>query len=242
MSQSPTPKPKRFYRTAGIEADGEAWRVVLDGRTVKTPAAQPLALPSEPLASAIAEEWQRQGETIEILRMHLTRLANVAIDRAPGTRNELIDEICRYGETDLLCFLADDDALRTLQDEVWRPIRDHAARKRDILLIPVQGLIATRQPDASLLALRAYAGALDNFRLTGLAYGCGLFGSVLLSMALSEAELGAASAFDASVLDERFQEERWGQDAEAIVARDAKRVEAEALEQWFQALAAPSYS
>ncbi len=69
------PRPKRFYKTAAAERLGDAWTVALDGRTLKTPARAALAFPTRGLAEAIAAEWEGQGEHIDLLRLHLTRLA-----------------------------------------------------------------------------------------------------------------------------------------------------------------------
>ena len=49
-------------------------------------------------------------------------------------------------------------------------------------------------------------------------------------------ELTADAAFDLSRLDETFQEERWGVDAEAAARADAMAREAVTLGLWFAAL------
>src|SRR6202521_3800925 len=60
--------PRRFYRSAGVgEAEGE-FRLLLDGRPVKTPARHPLFVPTRALAQAIADEWEAQGERIDPAR------------------------------------------------------------------------------------------------------------------------------------------------------------------------------
>ena len=52
--------PKRFYETAAVlERDG-LFHVALDGRTARTPARNPLAIGSRPVAEALAAEWQAQ--------------------------------------------------------------------------------------------------------------------------------------------------------------------------------------
>jgi chaperone required for assembly of F1-ATPase len=53
---------------------------------------------------------------------------------------------------------------------------------------------------------------------------------------LRHGELTAEAAFELSRLDETFQEERWGVDAEAAARADAMAKEAIALGQWFEAL------
>ena len=165
---SPTEFPKRFYKCAESAAVEEGWTVELDGRGLKTPQKAPLVLPGKALADAIAEEWARQEERIHIASMHLTRLANVAIDRTPLTREGMADELARYCQTDLVCHLAaSPQELRNLQEAAWSPIRIWAGKTLGVVLVPVEGIIASPQPDASLAAARTHALGLDDFRLTG---------------------------------------------------------------------------
>ncbi len=232
-----TANPKRFYKSASVEQSGEIWAVTLDGRPIKTPAKADLSLPTEALAEAIAAEWNAQGETIDLPSMTLTRLANVALDRTPETRAELADELARYAETDVTCFLAEGPAaLRDRQDAAWRPWRDWAGQALGIMLVPVEGLIASPQPAASLEAAKAHALGLDDFRLTGLAWAYSLFGSAILALALEQEQLSGADALTASCVDEDWQAEQWGEDEEAKSIRLARVRDAEAVSAWFQAL------
>jgi chaperone required for assembly of F1-ATPase len=232
------PRPKRFYRAAGAERLGHAWTTALDGRTLKTPQRNPLALPARGLAEAIAAEWEAQGEHIELLHLHLTRLANVAIDRTPEARDAMADEVARYCETDLTCHIAEEpEELAALEEGHWGPVRDWAGDALGVILVTTQGVRAAPQPDASLDAARHYALSLDDFRLTGLVYGCALFGSAVLAMAVCEGVLPAEEAFTMSRIDETWQAARWGEDEDAAAAANARRAEAEALGRWFAGLA-----
>ena len=235
MMTSPSDNPKRFYKEAAAEQMPGGWTVALDGRTIKTPARAALCLPSQRLARAVAAEWNEQGETIDLAAMHLTRLANVAIDRTPEVREEMADEMARYCETDLLCHLAESPVeLVERQDAYWRPVRDWAGQELDILLVPVEGVIPSPQPDASLEAARQVALEMDDFRLTGALFGCGLFGSALLALAVAEGQLSAADAFEVSRVDEVWQIEQWGEDEEAKQVTEARRKEARAgLKKYF---------
>lgn len=47
------------------------WAVTLDGRVTKTFFKDDLLIPSRSLAVALAEEWEAQGETIDIKSLHL---------------------------------------------------------------------------------------------------------------------------------------------------------------------------
>ena len=232
------PRPKRFYKAAAAERLGDGWTVALDGRTIKTPARAALMLPVRTLADALADEWNAQDGFIDLASMYLTRLANVAIDRTPETRDTLADEIARYCETDLICHIAEEpEELIALEEGHWAPVRDWAGDVLGVNLVTTEGVRATPQPDASLEAAREYALGLDDFRLTALVYACGLYGSALLAMAVCEGALPAEEAFEMSRLDEAWQAAQWGEDDEAIAATEAKRVEARAIAAWFAGLA-----
>lgn len=196
-----------------------------------------MVLPTQGLADAIATEWQSQGAKVNLAEMHLTRLASIAIDRTPHLRDEMADELARYCETDLICHIADGPReLVRLEEARWAPVRDWAAEMLSVHLVTVQGILPSPQPDASLEAARAYALGLDDFRLTGLLFGCGLFGSALLAMAATDGAMTSLEAFEASRIDETWQMAQWGEDAEAIAAAEARRVEARALAKWIEAL------
>ncbi|MEZ5947164.1 MAG: ATP12 family protein [Hyphomonas sp.] len=232
-----TEKPKRFYKQAAAEQMPGGWTVALDGRTIKTPARTAFLLPSERMAKSIAAEWNGQGDRIDLARMHLTRLANVAIDRTPELREEMADELARYCETDLLCHLAEGpEDLVERQERYWSPVRDWAGQELDVFLVPVEGVVASPQPDASLEAARRIVLDMDDFMMTGTLYACGLYGSALLALAVAEGQLGAEDAFELSRLDEVWQNEQWGEDAEAKIATEARRKESTALETWMRAL------
>ena len=55
---------KRFYKDVAVTPQEGGFAILLDGRTVKTPARNILVLPTEKLASAIAAEWREQGEEV----------------------------------------------------------------------------------------------------------------------------------------------------------------------------------
>ena len=229
---------KRFYKQVTTEQSGSAWRILLDGRPVKTPALAELAVPTQSLAEAMASEWAEQGDTVDIQGMHLTRLTNVAIDRTPSQREGMIDEVVKYCETDLLCFLAETPAdLRDRQICQWRPVRDWAGKHLDVVLLEVpDGLLAAPQPPASLDAARTYCDNLGDLRLTGLNFGLGLFGSALLALAVCEGHLNSEEAYERSILDETFQAERWGQDDENLARLANNRAQASALGTFFSSL------
>lgn len=229
--------PKRFYKDAAVREEGAGFAIELDGRPIKTPAKTTLTVPTQMLAEAIASEWREQGETLDLQGMTLTRLANVALDRTPDTRTELAEELSRYAGTDVTCYLAQSPAeLQARQEAAWKPWREWAGKELGVVLVPVIGLMASPQPEASLQAVRDYALSRDDFRLTALTWGCSLLGSAVLALAVEQGQLSAGDALRASCVDEDWQIEQWGEDDEAKAVRAGRAREADALQLWFEAL------
>ncbi|MEP7211131.1 MAG: ATP12 family protein [Alphaproteobacteria bacterium] len=233
-------RPRRFYESAGIAPSEGGWAVSLDGKPLWTPAKRALALPTEALAELIADEWRTQVDRIDFATMHANRLANVALDRTPESRAELAIEASRYAETDLVSHLADQPPkLRGRQEAAWTPLRTWAAETLGVQLTPVVGIIAPRQPPASIEAVRRHAESLDDFRLTAFVHSVAIFGSAVIGLAVERRRLTAVAGHEASMVDEAFQASLWGEDAEAARRRDAVRTEARTLDLWFDALGAP---
>ncbi len=230
-------RPKRFYEQVSIVRGSDGWAVMLDGRPLRTPEKRMLAFPAETLAAVIAEEWRAQQERIDLQSMFNTRLANVALDRTPVAREALADEAAKYAETDLTCHLAEKPAaLRVRQETAWAPLRGWALGEMGVGLIPATGIVPTPQPRGSLDAVRRHALGLDDFRLTGLLHAVGLLGSAVLGLAVERGRLAAADAYELSRIDEEFQAEHWGEDAEAARRTQRQRAEARALDLWFGAI------
>src|SRR3546814_4986940 len=75
--------------------------VLLDGRPLRTPAKALLILPTEPLAAAIAAEWQGQGEEVDPQAMPLNALACTAIDIVAPARAQIVADLMGFGGHDL---------------------------------------------------------------------------------------------------------------------------------------------
>ena len=224
-------KPKRFYESAdAVEAAG-GHGIALDGKLVRTPAGKPLAVPNAALAGALAEEWTAQGETIDRETMPLTRLVCTALDLVPERRADIVAEVGSYAETDLVCYRTEEPpALARRQIAAWQPLVAWAAERYGAHLAVTTSITPLAQTPEALEALRAAVAANDDFMLAGLSLTTRSFGSVVIALAMRERRLGATEAARASLVDEHYQIERWGEDAElaarcARVARDAAGAE-----------------
>lgn len=213
---------KRVYKKVTTRPVGAGWGVALDGRPMRTPGKNDLVVPSEKLAAPIAVEWDAQRDEIRPATMPLTRLAATAIDRTAPQRDQVVDEIAGYAGTDLVCYWADHPpALVARQQAVWQPLIDWATLRYDAALTVTSGVIPTRQSPMALKAFAAAVLAQDDFRLTALHALTAACGSLVIALAVMEGQLDADEAYAASQLDETFQIEQWGEDAEAAARREA---------------------
>jgi chaperone required for assembly of F1-ATPase len=207
---------KRFYREASVEPVDGRITVALDGRPVRTPQRKLLHLPTGTLAEAIAAEWDAQEETVKPDTMPMTQFASTAIDRVSEQRAAVIDEVAAYGSTDLLCYRAEGPpALVARQAKAWQPLLDWAARRFDVNLNVTEGVIIVEQPPAALAALRTVLADQDAFGLAALHNLTAGLGSVVLALAIEQQEIAAEDAWQASILDELWQSEKWGRDEDA---------------------------
>ncbi len=241
-------KFKRFYAQASWAAvppgaagrGGAGFRVLLDGKAVKTPAKAEMALPSQALAEAIAAEWQAQGEAVESRSLVLTGLAWTAIDRVGPGRERAVDELAGYGAHDLVCYHAETPAdLVARQRAQWQPLLDWAARALDATLAVTTGVVSIEQPPEALAALRRAVAAHDDFELTALGAAATAAGSLVIALALAAGKIDAATACNAAQLDESYQIERWGEDPEAARRRAAIEADLEAAGQFLALLDGP---
>ncbi len=211
---------KRFYQQVEV-SDGQ---ILLDGRPVRTPARAPLILPSTMLAEAVAAEWRAQGDQIDPRSMPLTGLSNAAIDRVAPDPTAFIRPLAAYAESDLLCYRADAPAeLIARQAAAWDPLLAWARQRYDVHFAVTSGIVHRPQPEATVARLSEALAARDPFSLAALSPIITTGGSLVVGLALAEDAIAPAAAFDITHLDELWQAERWGEDAQAAAARDARR-------------------
>jgi len=221
---------KRFYKNVTTRAVGDGWIVLLDDKPIKTPARADLKLPTQALAMSIAEEWRGQGETLSLLSMQHTQLANTAIDRVPKLRAVIIDEVIKYADTDLVCYRAEGPpTLVERQHAHWQPVVDWLVERYGVRLATTHSITPIPQAQHAIAVLRSAIDRYDDFALAGLSASVAAAGSLALGLALAEGFLDGAAAFAAAQVDELFQIEKWGADAEAEARLERVRAELAAL-------------
>jgi chaperone required for assembly of F1-ATPase len=190
---------------------------------VKTPAKNPLILPTRTLADLIAAEWDAQSGKVNPETMPMMRRANSALEKVAPNRAAVIDELAGYGASDLLCYRAESPAeLAARQAAGWQPWLDWAARDLSAPLRVTAGIVHIDQPSESLNTLRQQVAQFDNFALAGLHDLVAISGSLILALAMAKGHLTAPQGFALSRIDEDYQAQLWGVDADAARLESAK--------------------
>lgn len=210
---------KRFWKSAEAVQRDDGWAVELDGKSIRTPARAPLVVPAPALAKAIREEWNEVGDEVDPRAMPLTGLANAAIDRVAPDKATFAAGLAKYAESDLACYRAAGPREFTdQQEEHWDALLGWARRRFDVDFLTTTGILHVDQPPATVERLAHAVGALSPFQLAGLSPLVTIGGSLVAALGLLEDAFTPDQAWSAISIDERWQLEQWGADAEAEAA------------------------
>lgn len=231
---------RRFYEeAAAAPLPGGGFGLMLDRRPVKTPAKAGLQVPTAALGDAIAAEWAAQGETVDPRSMPLTGLANAAIDRVAPDPAAFAAGLARYGESDLVCYRAEGpERLVARQTERWDPFLAWARARYDIDLKVARGIMHHQQPAATVTRLRQAVEGRSAFELAALSPLVTVSGSLVIALAVVERAFGLEAAWAAASLDDQWQIEKWGDDAEAVQSLANRRQDFEAGARFLELLQA----
>lgn len=215
---------KRFWQNAGVSQAADGFHVALDGRPLKTPAKAAMMLPTRGLADMVAAEWNAVEGAVNPADMPATRMANSAIDKVAAQFDAVADMLAEYGDSDLLCYRATGpEALVARQGEKWDALLRWAAEALDAPLQPIAGIMHRRQDAAALACLRKHVHALSVFELSAFHDLVTISGSLVLAFAVTKSLLELEESWQRAMLDEIWQEQQWGPDAEAQALRARKK-------------------
>lgn len=215
---------KRFYKQAAAVEGPDGWHVALDGRQVRTQGGHTLVLPNRAVAQLLAGEWDRQGEVIDPRSLPMRDLADYALDVIAQDRAGAVDALLRYAETDTLCYRADpDEPLWKRQQEEWEPLLTACEAREGIRLQRVSGIMHRPQDDAALAILRARLNAMGHLTLAALTTLASLAASLVIGLAALDPDADGEALWNAANLEEDWQAEQWGNDAEAEARRERRK-------------------
>lgn len=231
------PMLKRFYKTVSVERGEEGWQVLLDGKPIRTPGKELLAVPSKKLAQSIAQEWEAQGEEIDLQALPMMQFSCAALDYVTSYREEVLAELVEYAATDALCYRAGEPLALVLQQRTeWQPHLDWAQSTYGAHLKLTKGIMPMRQDEDALDILHAHLARLGIFPLTVVWLCTRHCGSLVLGLAVEAGRLDPVEAYTVSRLEERFQNTQWGEDEEARTRREAGEREMAAIGAFLRAL------
>ncbi|KAJ8611169.1 hypothetical protein CTAYLR_003547 [Chrysophaeum taylorii] len=204
---------RRFYKETGIAAVDDGYQITLDGRALRSPARRALVLPSEPLALAIAAEWDSQLEKIEPAAMPLMSLAATAVDQIAVDRKDTTRTVLKYGKNDTTCFFAgeaDEPRLHQLQLEHYLPLLEWVRAEFDVRFEPGFGVAHRPTNDETLRPIEAFFEKLSTWELAALQSATQETKSLVIGLALLAHKLDASQAETVARLEEQVQIDRWG--------------------------------
>ncbi|HMK89456.1 MAG TPA: ATP12 family protein [Methylocystis sp.] len=226
------PRVRRFFKEVATAPIEGGFAVLLDGRSLRTPARVQLILPTQALAEAVAQEWAGQGETLDPASMPLTKMANSAIDGVAQRLAEVEADAVKYAESDLVCYRAGEpQSLKRAEAAAWDPLVRFARETCGARLSLVEGVMFQQQPRSAVAALadavrrHVSSDASAPFRLAALHALTTLSGSLVIALAVALGEIDAEAGFTAAQVDEDHQMRQWGADAEALAGRERRRSE-----------------
>ncbi len=207
---------KRFFSKVTIGQAGNGYQVLLDTRSIKTAAGKPQVVPHAALAQALADEWAQQGEEIDPGLFRFRDLADYAIDIASAERSSTIQKLLAFAETDTVCYRADpDQALYRRQHDMWEPILTAFEAREGIRMERVSGIIHRPQPSETIAKLQLRLEAMGAFKLAALMTLTSLTASLTLGLSAFDQTAQGETLWQAANLEELWQAEQWGMDAEA---------------------------
>lgn len=217
--------PRRFYKEVTVGGEEGAFKVLLDGKTVRTPGGAEVILPREGMARLVADEYAAQGERIDPLTMPVTRLVNTAIDGVARDPQAVLEDILRYASSDLLCYRAESpERLVQMQRDAWDPVLDWIEGTIGARFVLAEGVMHVQQPRETIAAVGSYlAQRREVFRLSSLHVMTTLMGSSILALAVEAGFLDAEDAWRAAHIDEDWNASQWGEDYEAAQRLAARK-------------------
>lgn len=233
--------PKGIRPNEGVQSGyvidlGDKYLALPDGKT--------LVLPSKKLAELVLIEWQQIAEqqdakvkavsqstnssnTAQTYQNScpFTRLAFTAFDYQSKKKADLIGTIIDFIKNDSLCFFQDEpEALLKMQKAEWLPYHDFIEKRYGIRPAMASGLTPPQHDFELLEKLELALNAYPVFALVGLYAITRELTSLMLGLVVfHEAnELDACiekncieTIWQASILEQRFQNQKWGVDEEA---------------------------
>lgn len=209
-------RSKRFYARVDIEpvqtARGLEYGIQLDGRFVVTPYNQILSAPTLGAATAIAFEWDAQGDFLRPISMPLTNICVTAIDQAYTDRARFLTHFRSAIATDsVLLRVKAPSGLVHQQRKQWDTLLHWMKERYGCDLHTTYEFETPRQSAEVARRKQELLESLTGWQLAALDSLTTVTKSFVISWALLTSRLTIHQAFEAARLEENFQMRQYGQ-------------------------------
>lgn len=134
-------------------------------------------------------------------------------------REQVIDLLADFAQTDVLLFLCPDAKIRKMQEQKWLPVLAQINQNLNTVFKADEALNVLPENKKSAEIFKNELRTLSLKQLTALYLAATNLKSPLLGFAMLQQKMTAAEAFDLAYLEELCQNEQWGEDAEALNKR-----------------------
>ncbi len=233
---------KRFYKVVSHEPSGRGYRILLDGRAVKTKSGNDLVVFFKDIADQIVVEWEKQGDVIVPDTMPLTQIVNTKIDHVLKNRENMSSMLLKYLDTDLLCYqVSSPRELVELQDRKWGQWVSWFNSKFGSALKTTTGLAAISQSSEVHDAVRKYVEGLSDDEFTILQIIVPLSGSLILGTAMVSGNACSQDLLEACFVEEDYKNtlydsETCGTDPYIEFKKKATATDLQACEKYLKSL------
>ncbi len=228
-----TQSPSVFWKHISQEKSEKGWKILADGRNIKTPLQKPFMAPHKKAGELICQEWNNQTDYIRPRHMPLSRLVMTIIDKLEvdeGLQKDWLNSAFSYLETDLLLFPSPyPQTLQKAEKEAWKPILDWASHSLHHEFKPNINLTIDPYNKKAQAALAQTVSFYNIWQQMAFVLLCQSCGSALLALATTEHATTEEHLIKASLVQEYHQSCQWGEDPELTAFINNKSFELKSL-------------
>ncbi len=217
-------KKVKSWKTVTIsKTKGTAYNVLLDRDQLLSELGNIIELPKK-LAVSVANEWRNNQDIEEIRKKFHTKFCFSVFDHTAPLRLKVLQNILEYADCDLVCYLAENPSeLVERQKKLFARYIDWADKFLGIKLRIGNGIKYVKQNSKNEAKIKGYLENLDDFELTILYELTNLTGSFFIAATVFSGVVKAQVAWDASVIEDTYRIELWGEVEEEIAVSKNKK-------------------
>ncbi len=202
---------------------GSAYNVLLDNKYLLSELGNIIELPKR-LAVSVAKEWRRNQDVEKIKKEFYTKFCLSVFDHTSPSRLKVLQTILEYADCDLVCYLAENPIeLVERQKKLFARYIDWADEFLEIKLRIGTGIKHVKQNRRNEAKIKRYLEKLNNFELTIVYELTSLTGSFFIAAAFFIGVVKAKDAWNASVIEDTYRIELWGEVEEEITVSKNKQ-------------------